>query len=102
MRENFIITAPEFLYYKNFTNFVISLIISFIIIYPIFKKNLLSITSISALIVLTLILFVILISINNENLYNEMPSTLYPYLPNTGLDGISKNNYLAGLDIKHY
>ena len=38
----------------------------------------------------------------NENLSNELPSTLYPIFPHSGLDGISLNNYVAGMDIKKY
>ena len=38
----------------------------------------------------------------NENLSNELPSTLYPSLPHTGLDGISLNNYVAGMDVHKY
>jgi hypothetical protein len=38
-------------------------------------------------------------SITNENLSNDLPNTLYPSMPHTGLDGISLNNYIAGMDI---
>ena len=38
-------------------------------------------------------------SMSNENLSNELPSHLYPSLPHTGLDGISLNNYVAGMDL---
>ena len=42
------------------------------------------------------------ISLSNENLSNELPSSLYPSLPHTGLDGISLNNYVAGMDVPSY
>jgi hypothetical protein len=100
MQENFVISAPTFFYYKNFKSFFVSIIISLIIIYPIFRKNFLSINSIISFVVLTFIIFFIISSITNENLSNEMPSYLYPNLPHTGLDGISLNNYVAGLDVK--
>jgi hypothetical protein len=37
-----------------------------------------------------------------ENLSNELPSTLYPSLPHMGLDGISMNSYVAGMDVRKY
>ena len=46
--------------------------------------------------------FVILKSISSENLSNELPSTLYPSPPHTGLDGISLNSYVAGMDTNQY
>ena len=46
--------------------------------------------------ILSLIFFVIILSMTNENLSNELPSTLYPSIPHTGLDGISLNSYVAG------
>ena len=38
-----------------------------------------------------------IISLSSENLSNEIPSTLYPSEPHLGLDGISLNNYVAGM-----
>lgn len=38
-------------------------------------------------------------SITNENLSNELPTAIYPSMPHIGLDGISLNNYVAGMDI---
>jgi molecular chaperone DnaK len=35
-----------------------------------------------------------------ENLSNELPSTLYPSFPHLGLDGISLNSYIAGIEKK--
>ena len=39
---------------------------------------------------------------SNNNLQNELPSTLYPSLPHLGLDGISLNNYVTGISPKNY
>ena len=49
-----------------------------------------------------LIIYVIVSSMTSENLSNELPSTLYPSLPHTGLDGISLNSYVAGMDVNQY
>jgi len=61
-----------------------------------------SISIILSFILLYMIIFVIMSSITNENLSNDLPSTLYPSLPHTGLDGISLNNYVAGMDVTNY
>ena len=102
MQENFTIAVPNFKVVGQYYKFFISLIISLLIIVPIFRKDGLNLSSISCTIVLTLIIFVIITSISNENLYNETPSYLYPSLPHTGLDGISLNNYVSGLDLEKY
>ena len=39
---------------------------------------------------------------SNNNLENELPSTLYPTMPHLGLDGINLNNYVSGLTPKSY
>ena len=101
MKEHFIISYPNSVNYPNLTNAIICLVVSFIII----LKSPLgfdSIVSYLAFGLLFLILFVILKSITSENLSNELPSTLYPSLPHTGLDGISLNSYVAGMDVNQY
>jgi hypothetical protein len=100
MKEHFIITLPAT--GNNYTskyswNILICIILSIVIIYPILGFD--SVSSILCGIILFFILFVILSSISNENLSNELPSTLYPSLPHTGLDGISLNSYVAGTNI---
>ena len=100
MKEHFTISWPNSVNYPNLTNTIICLIVSFIIIYPILGFG--SIPSIISFIILFLILFVIIKSITSENLSNELPSTLYPSLPHTGLDGISLNSYVAGMDVNQY
>jgi uncharacterized membrane protein len=61
-----------------------------------------SIEGMLSIILLFLILYVIVNSMTSENLSNELPSTLYPSIPHTGLDGISLNSYVAGLDTSKY
>lgn len=97
MKEHFILSLPST--GNNYTrkyswNIIICIILSVAIIYPILGFN--SVSSILSGIILFFILFVILSSISNENSSNELPSTLYPSLPHTGLDGISLNSYVAG------
>ena len=101
MKEHFIISYPNSYSFPNLLNAVISLVVSILIIY----KSPLGFDSIVSYIscgILFLIFFVIIKSITSENLSNELPSTLYPSLPHTGLDGISLNSYVAGLDVNQY
>ena len=96
MHENFTIRIRHNYNFTFLYKVLICLVLSFIIVYPI-----LGITTIEAILsflVLTLLLYIIFGTITNENLSNELPSTLYPSLPHTGLDGISLNNYVAGMD----
>lgn len=100
MKEHFSISIPNNINISPLIKIFICLILSVIIIYPI-----LGITSLQALLsilILFLIIYVILNSISNENLSNELPSTLYPSMPHTGLDGISLNSYVAGLRTDNY
>ena len=101
MQENFIIKGVNLhgSYYIP-KIILISLIISFIMVYPILGFS--NIQSILTFLLLFMIIYVILISLSNENLSNELPSSLYPSLPHTGLDGISLNNYVAGMDVPNY
>jgi hypothetical protein len=98
MKEHFVISAPSFMYLKSLSTIFLSFILALIIIIPIYRK--VNIISISLLIILTLILYLIFSSITNENLSNEMPSYLYPTLPHTGLDGISLQNYISGMSLQ--
>jgi hypothetical protein len=78
----------------------VCLLISAIIIYPVLGLS--SVQSILAMVILFILLYVILQSMSNNNLQNELPSTLYPSMPHLGLDGISLNNYVSGLTPKSY
>jgi len=97
MKENFTIPISNSVRYPNLGKIIACLILSLIIIYPVLGIG--SIESIFSLILLFLILYVIISSMTNSNLYNELPSTLYPNLPHLGLDGISLDNYVAGMDV---
>ena len=100
MRENFIVGLNYNYNYRNLLKPVICLLLSIAIIYPILGVA--SIQAILSIVLLFLILYVIVASMTSENLSNELPSTLYPSLPHTGLDGISLNTYVAGMDTSKY
>lgn len=86
------ITSRQFPY---LTNILLSLFISVLIVAPIlgFNRN-----GIFSIIILFTIFFIILNSITNENLSNELPNYLTPFPPRMGLDGISLNTHVAGMD----
>ena len=94
--ENFIIKIPNSI--KNrpkLMPLLSSILLSLLITYPILGMNKYAIfTSI----ILFAIFFIMLTSITNENLSNELPSTLYPSSPRMGLDGVSLNAYVSGND----
>ena len=101
MQENFIVSMKNGHYNYNYIGkILISFLLAAIIIYPILGMG--SLPSILSLIILFLIIYVIILSMTNENLSNELPSTLYPSLPHTGLDGISLNSYVAGMGVSKY
>ena len=100
MIENFTITFPNRNLLRNWTKVIISLLITALIIIPILGIG--SFQSITAFIILFFIIYLIVISVSSENLSNELPSTLYPSIPHTGLDGISINSYVAGTSLQYY
>jgi hypothetical protein len=100
MQENFTISFRNSYNFKNWGKVIVSLILSFIIIFPITGFG--SLVSILCFILLFFIIYVIINSMTSENLSNELPSTLYPTLPHTGLDGISLNSYVAGMNVNKY
>jgi hypothetical protein len=100
MQENFTISIRNSYNFKNWGKVIVSLILSFIIIFPITGFG--SLVSILCFILLFFIIYVIINSMTSENLSNELPSTLYPTLPHTGLDGISLNSYVAGMSVNKY
>ena len=91
---------PNSLNFPNLPKIIACLLISAIIIYPVLGLS--SVQSILAMFILFILLYVILQSMSNNNLQNELPSTLYPSMPHLGLDGISLNNYVSGLTPKSY
>jgi len=100
MIENFTIRIPNSFNLNGIFVIIICLIISAIIIYPIMGFN--TVQGYLSFLLLFFIIYVIAISMTNENLSNELPSTLYPTSPHTGLDGISLNNYVAGMSVNKY
>jgi len=100
MKEHFTISLPASTNYSGAINIIILLVISGLIVYPVlgFGKP----ESILSTFLLFLILYVIFSSMTTQNLSNELPSTLYPYNPSMGLDGISLSSYVAGMDSKQY
>ena len=96
MIENFTIKISNGGVYRgNFKMIVISLLLSALIIYPVLGFS--KLESYLAFFILFLIIYVIILSMSNENLSNELPTTLYPISPHLGLDGISLNNAMAGM-----
>ena len=94
--ENFTIKIPNSLKNRpNLRPLIASLLLAALLTYPIlgFGKE-----SIFCSIILFVIFFIILTSLSNENLSNELPSTIYPSPPRMGLDGISLNSYVSGND----
>jgi hypothetical protein len=100
MQENFTISIRNGRNLNFLKKIVISFLITAAIIYPTVGFN--SLTSILTFIILYGIVYILVTSMTNENLSNELPSTLYPSSPHTGLDGISLNNYVAGMDVNKY
>jgi hypothetical protein len=94
------LSIPNSFNFPNLPKIIVCLLISAIIIYPVLGLS--SIQSILAMVILFTLLYVILQSMSNNNLQNELPSTLYPSMPHLGLDGISLNNYVSGLTPKNY
>ena len=86
--------------FPNLPKIIVCLLISAIVIYPVLGLS--SVQSILAMVILFILLYVILQSMSNNNLQNELPSTIYPSMPHSGLDGISLNNYVSGLTPKSY
>ena len=100
MNEHFIVSYKNSLDFSTFKIIAISLIISLVIIMPIL--NIASFEGIGSIVILTSIMYLIITNMSNEPLSFENESTLYPMLPHTGLDGISINNYVAGLDTSKF
>ena len=100
MKEHFVIGLNTNYNFNYLIKIVVCLVLSIAIVYPILDLQ--SIQGILSVILLFLIIYVIVISITSENLSNELPSTLYPSLPHTGLDGISLNSYVTGMDTTRY
>jgi hypothetical protein len=95
MREDFTVTIPNSIYFPNLKNIITSVLLAVVLTYPILGINR---NGIFASIILFILFFIIINSLTNENLSNELPSYLYPTPPRTGLDGISLTAHVAGDD----
>ena len=94
--ENFTIKIPNSVeHHPNLKPLIASILLACLLTYPILGMNR---NGVFASIILFVIFFIILTSLTNENLSNELPSTLYPSPPRMGLDGISLNSYVSGND----
>jgi len=100
MKENFTIRIDNSYNFRPLITVLICLFLSFIIICP--SLGLTSIPGVLSFLLLSAIIYVIITSISQENRANELPSTLYPASPHLGLDGISLNSYVTGLDTNLY
>lgn len=74
-----------------------SLILSFLIVYPIIGIT--SIEAIAALVIMSIIFYILIDNMSLENKSTSLPSTAYPVSPHLGLDGISIDNLMAGTNI---
>lgn len=94
--ENFTFKVPNSINHNpNLRPLFASALLACLLTYPILG---ISKDGIFASILLFALFFIILTSLTNENLSNELPSTLYPSSPRMGLDGISLNSYVTGND----
>ncbi len=85
---------PSFSLPPYFYKVLSALIISFIIIFPILGVG--STASIAALLILTVIVYIIINNMTLESKSDALPFTSYPVPPHTGLDGISLESLIAG------
>ncbi len=95
MKENFSIEIPKNPFIGKIPIYLISFIISLLIVYTTigFKNIIMSIICL----LLLMVLFYILISSFSLNNGLSTDSTTYPVPPHLGLDGISMNNLVSGL-----
>lgn len=94
--ENFTLKIPNSVSHSpNLRPLIASILIACLLTYPILGINK---NGVFAAILLFIIFFILLTSLSNENLSNELPSTIYPSPPRMGLDGISLNSYVSGND----
>jgi len=95
--HGFSITIPNSINIPNLSLIVASLLLSVLIIYPILGLG--NVQSSLSLVVLFILFYVIFSSMSNNNYQNELPSTIYPSMPHLGLDGVSINNYVSGMNL---
>jgi uncharacterized membrane protein YoaK (UPF0700 family) len=100
MQENFLVSVPHFKPTRNTVLTIIALIISVAIVIPLigFRNEM----AIFVVFILAIIIFMLLVNANSNNMPNAIPSTVYPVPPHLGLNGISLNNLVAGVDNVKY
>ncbi len=95
MKENFSIEIPRNPFIGKIPTYLISIIISLVIVYTtVGFKNIM--ISIICLLILVILFYIILSSFSLQNGLST-DSTTYPVPPHLGLDGISMNNLVSGL-----
>lgn len=95
MQENFTLSIPHFQFHKAKT-ILASLVLAFIIIYPL---GLTSTPSIVSFILLAFIIHLLITNMSQENKQDSLPFTTYPTPPHLGLDGIDVDNLVAGVPL---
>ncbi len=100
MQEHFIVKIPQFKAFDNFYTILASLIIAFLIVYPIMGIG--STISIAAFLLMAVVFYVLLSNMSLENKVDSLPPTAYPVPPHLGLDGISIDSLAAGMQQTTY
>lgn len=96
MKENFTLQIPKIELPRSFFKILISLLIAFLIIYPLGVSTT---TSVCSLILLTIFIYLIISNMNHDNRGDSLPFTTNPVPPHTGLDGIELDNLVAGVPL---
>ncbi len=94
----FQINIPNSLHVSRFYPTIVAFLLAVVIIYPTMGMD--KPTSWACIFVLFVLFYVLVSTMSGENLSNELPSTLYP-LPPRGTDGISTQNYMAGMQVRN-
>ncbi len=94
----FQINIPNSLHISRFYPTIVAFLLAVVIIYPTMGMD--RPTSWACIFVLFILFYVLVSTMSGENLSNELPSTLYP-LPPRGTDGISTQNYMAGMQVRN-
>ena len=95
MKEDFIVSIPQMQTPPWVSKLFVSLIVAFLICFPLGLK---SIPTILSMILLTLILYLFIHNMA-ENPMDALPFTTMPTPPHMGLDGIDVNNMVAGIPL---
>ena len=88
------IYSPNIFINRQFKNIIYSVIISILLLIPIFKKS--NLVGVMAAVIIAIILYIIFTSYGVTNLQNILPSTDYPPPTHLGLDGVSLQTIVSG------